>query len=82
MDVMPFFYNRRSKESELRVLLVSDARCSLVNVNRIAESLTSKCEYVDMIILTGNITNLQVAQSPSAFQIVHYPIFFLYFYAK
>ena len=65
-DVMPFFYNRRCKESELRVLLVSNVRCSLVNVNRIAESLTNKCEYVDMIWLAGNITNLQVALFVSA----------------
>jgi Icc-related predicted phosphoesterase len=43
---------------ELRVLLVSDVHCSLTNVHRLAELLTSRSEYVDMIWLAGDVTRL------------------------
>ena len=40
------------------MLLVSDVHCSLTNVHRLAELLTSRSEYVDMIWLAGDVTRL------------------------
>lgn len=49
--VMPSFYNRRANDQELRVLLVSDVHCSLTNVHRLAELLTTRAEVCDIVHL-------------------------------
>lgn len=55
---MPSFFDRRASDRDLRVLLVSDVHCSLTNVHRLAELLTERAQYVDMIWLAGDVIKL------------------------
>ena len=57
-QVMPSFFDRRASDRDLRVLLVSDVHCSLTNVHRLAELLTERAQYVDMIWLAGDVIKL------------------------
>jgi len=57
-EKMPSYYNRRARDEVLRVLLVTDIRCSLSNIHQLAELLTHRREYVDMIWVAGNLTVL------------------------
>jgi hypothetical protein len=58
-EKMPSYYNRRARDEVLRVLLVTDIRCSLSNIHQLAELLAHRREYVDMIWVAGNLTVLR-----------------------
>jgi len=54
-EIYPAFFDYRSQVDELLVLLVSDIRCNLSNVHKLAEFLTIQSIHVDMIWVTGNL---------------------------
>eukprot|EP00960_Hanusia_phi_P058361 763865-Hanusia_phi.AAC.1 len=70
-EIYPAFFDYRSQVDELLVLLVSDIRCNLSNVHKLAEFLTVRAHvvsiasskrklqiqsiHVDMIWVTGNL---------------------------
>jgi len=43
----------------MRVLLLSEARCVLQNVNRLVEDLSAQPDIVDLILICGSIANLK-----------------------
>ena len=64
--IMPFFYNRRSNEDLMYILVVSNPRCNLQNVNRLVEEITHRIDCVDLVLLTGNLSNLSESFFPAS----------------